>query len=79
MHQQGLRTHPNPDDPTLHHVTPTQAWHMMVRAFGFGPDQLREFMLNGLDGAWMDGALRQRWHGEWSAESGALRARLQEP
>lgn len=35
MNALGLRIHPNTDDPTLHHVTPTQAWHMMVRDFGF--------------------------------------------
>ena len=48
----GLRVHPNTDDPTLHHVTPTGAWRMMVRAFGFGLDDLRSFMHNGLEGAW---------------------------
>jgi hypothetical protein len=50
----GLRIHPNTDDPTLHQVTPTQAWLMMVRDFGFGLDDLRGFMHNGLDGAWID-------------------------
>ncbi len=79
MHQLGLRIHPNSDDPTLHQVTPTQAWHMMMRDFGFGLDPLREFMLNGLDGAWMDASLRQRWRGEWSTAFDALRARLREP
>jgi hypothetical protein len=34
----GLRIHPNTDDPTLHHVTPTAAWTMMVREFGFDLD-----------------------------------------
>lgn len=78
MHRLGLRIHPNTDDPTLHQVTPTQAWHMMMRDFGFGLDQVREFMLNGLDGAWMDASLRRRWRGEWGAEFDALRARLRE-
>lgn len=57
----GLRVHPNTDDPTLHHVTPTQAWGMMVRDFGFGLDDLRAFMLNGLDGAWIDDGTRRAW------------------
>jgi adenosine deaminase len=72
----GLRIHPNTDDPTLHHVTPTQAWAMMVRDFGFGLDDLRGFMLNGLDAAWIPQAQRQAWRSQWAAEFDALRARL---
>ena len=71
----GLRIHPNTDDPTLHHVTPTQAWAMMVRDFGFGLDDLRTFMLNGLAGAWIADAQRARWQAGWAAEFDALRAR----
>ena len=40
----GLRVHPNTDDPALHHVTPTGAWTMMMRDFGFGLDDVRAFM-----------------------------------
>ncbi|MBO9537225.1 adenosine deaminase [Herbaspirillum sp.] len=71
----GLRLHPNTDDPTLHLVTPTGAWLMMLH-LGAGIDDLRGFMLNGLDAAWMDDALRQRWRSEWSARFDALRMRL---
>ena len=69
----GLRIHPNTDDPTLHHVTPTGAWLKMVRDFGFGVDDLRGFMLNGIDGAWVDESTRRRWRADWSAEFDALR------
>lgn len=72
----GLRIHPNTDDPTLHQVTPTGAWRMMVRDFGFGLDDLRGFMRNGLDGAWIDDTQRRQWRAEWSADFDALRARL---
>jgi adenosine deaminase len=72
----GLRIHPNTDDPTLHHVTPTQAWSMMVRDFGFGLDELRGFMLNGLDAAWIPEAQRLAWREQWAAEFDALRARF---
>ena len=75
----GLRIHPNTDDPTLHQVTPTQAWFKMVRDFGFALDDLRGFMLNGLDGAWMPDDLRQRWRTEWPAEFDALRAAIPNP
>lgn len=71
----GLRVHPNTDDPTLHLVTPTRAWLMMTE-FGFGVDHMRQFMLNGLDAAWIDDAQRRRWRTEWSASFDALRSRL---
>ena len=77
MAKLGLKLHPNTDDPTLHHVTPTGAW-LMMREFGFGIDDLRQFMLNGLDGAWIDEATRQAWRTEFAATFDALRARLVE-
>ncbi|MGH8831482.1 MAG: adenosine deaminase, partial [Polaromonas sp.] len=76
MPAMGLRIHPNTDDPTLHHVTPTEAWHMMVRDFGFGLDELRGFMLNGIDAAWIDEGQRRGWRGEWTARFDSLRAQL---
>ena len=72
----GLRIHPNTDDPTLHLVTPTGAWQKMVEAFGFSIDDLRGFMHNGLDSAWIDDATRRRWRAAFSAEFDRLRAML---
>ena len=63
----GLRIHPNTDDPTLHQVNPTQAWAMMVRDFGFGAADLRSFLINGLDAAWIDDSTRRVWRAEWLA------------
>jgi len=60
----------------VHKVTPTGAWQMMIEHFGFGLDDLRGFMLNGLDGAWLPEEMRRRWRSEWAAEFDALRARL---
>ena len=73
----GLRIHPNTDDPALHHVTPTQAWHMMVRDFGFGLDDLRGFMLNGIDAAWIDEGERQRLRADWGERFDSLRAAME--
>lgn len=72
----GLRIHPNTDDPTLHKVTPTGAWHMMVKDFGFSIDDLRGFMRNGLDGAWMDPGQRRQWQVAFDAEFDRLRAAI---
>lgn len=75
MAQLGLKLHPNTDDPTLHHVTPTGAW-LMMREFGFGIDDMRGFMLNGLDAAWIDDSTRKAWRLDFCAQFDALRARV---
>jgi adenosine deaminase len=49
---------------------------MMVEAFGFALDDLRGFMLNGIDGAWIDEATRARWKAEWLVAFDSLRAAL---
>jgi adenosine deaminase len=70
----GLRVHPNTDDPTLHRVTPTQAWQKMVDDFGFSIEDLRGFMLNGLDSAWIDAGTRRDWKAEHLEAFDALAA-----
>ena len=72
----GLRVHPNTDNPTLHKVTPTRAWTMMVEDFAFGLDDVRDFMQNGLDAAWIDEGQRATWRKEWMQEFDALRVLL---
>ena len=76
MPGQGLRIHPNTDDPTMHRVTPTGAWRMMVECFGCDFDALRGFMDNGLDGAWMDDSTRRRLRSQFHETFDTLRAGL---
>jgi adenine deaminase len=73
----GLKIHPNTDDPTLHQVTPSEAWELMFSHFGFGIDALRAFMLNGIDGAWVDEATREAWRANWAREFDAGAAALE--
>ena len=68
----GLKIHPNTDDPTLHKVNPSQAWELMFSHFGFGINDLRGFMVNGIDGAWIDEATREAWRTQWLGEFDAL-------
>ena len=58
MAGKGLKIHPNTDDPTFHNVTPNIVWKMMHENFDYSVKDLRVFMLNGLEGAWMDSATR---------------------
>lgn len=73
MRALGLKLHPNTDDPTLHHVTPTQAWTIMARDFGDTVDDLRASLEAGLDAAWIDDATRRAWRAEWLASFDGLR------
>lgn len=70
----GLRIHPNTDDPPLHRVDPERCWRMMVEDFGFGLDDLRGFMLNGVDGAFLDADARAGLRATFAAEFDRLRA-----
>lgn len=76
MGRAGLKIHPNTDDPTLHLTTPTRSWRMMLVDFGYTLDDLRGFMLNGLDGAWIDDTTRADWRRQWTAAFDALRRDL---
>ncbi len=68
MARAGLKIHPNTDDPAFHLINPTQCWQRMVTDFDYGLSQLRDFMCNGLAGAWIDEETRRQWLGEWTTE-----------
>ena len=75
----GLRIHPNTDDPPLHRIDPGGCWAMMVRDFGFTPDDLRGFMLNGVDAAFIAQADKPGLRATFIAEFDRLRADLDMP
>jgi adenine deaminase len=68
----GLRIHPNTDDPTLHHVTPSGAWQMMHEHFGLNEAALKQCMHNGLKGAWIDDTTRRAWQQQFETEWNSL-------
>lgn len=68
----GLALHPNTDDPTMHCVTPPGAWQLMYSHLGCRLADLREYLLHGLRGAWLDESTRRAWSVEWAAEFDAL-------
>ena len=72
----GLKIHPNTDDPTLHKVNPSEAWELMFSHFGFTVAELKQFMLNGIDGAWVDDATKAAWRAAWAPEFDVLAATL---
>lgn len=68
----GLRIHPNTDDPPLHRVTPAQCWRMMADDFGFGRADLRQFMLNGVEGSFLPDPARRHLAQSFAAAFDAL-------
>jgi adenine deaminase len=68
----GLAIHPNTDDPTMHCVTPAGAWQLMYTHLGSRIADLRQYLLHGLRGAWIDDGTRRTWSLEWAAEFDAL-------
>ena len=43
---------------------------------GFGPEDFRQFMLNGIDGCWVDEPTKRRWRREWGLEVDELISQL---
>jgi adenosine deaminase len=74
MLRQGLRVHPNTDDPTLHHISPAGAWELMFSQFGASRAELRQMLVNGIDGSWAAEDCRRRWRAEWVEEFERLAA-----
>lgn len=72
----GLKLHPNTDDPTLHHVSPTGAWAMMMQHFGASWADMAQFMHNGLQCAWIDDSTRRSWQVQWQQELDTLMKEL---
>lgn len=70
----GIRIHPNTDDPAYHHINATEAWLLMYNFLGLSLDNLKSFMINGIDGAWIDNATKEKWKKEWTAEFDKLTA-----
>jgi adenosine deaminase len=68
MMQEGLRIHPNTDDPTLHHISPAGSWQLMFSHFGATRADLRRMLINGIDGSWVSEDCKRTWRAEWSEE-----------
>jgi adenine deaminase len=64
------------DDPPMFKTDPTRDMVLAHEHMGFTVADFRRFMLNGVDGCWVDDATKTQWKAEMSAEFDALSARL---
>jgi len=74
MMQQGLRVHPNTDDPTLHDISPAGSWQLMFSHFGATSADLRRMLINGIDGSWVPEDRKRAWRAAWAEEFDLLAA-----
>ena len=78
MVQMGLRVMLDTDDPAIGGVTAVQPYEMAVREMGYQPGDLKTFILNGIDGSWLDESTKRAWRQSWGQEIDAGIARLNE-
>jgi adenosine deaminase len=79
MARRGLKIMVDCDDPPMFKTDPTNDYVAIVEHMGFGPEDVREFVLNGIDGSWLDDLIKRHWRREWSREIDELIAQLDKP
>ena len=68
MADAGLKIMINSDDPPMLHTDLTNEYMIMMDKLKFGIEDIKTFILNGIDGAWLDNSTKRQWRSEWSAE-----------
>ena len=68
MVDSGIKISLNSDDPHFHNIGPAQAYMLADKQMGFTPQQYQEFVMNALDGSWLDERLKKKWKREWAQE-----------
>ena len=51
----------------------------MVEVFGYDLNDIRQFIINSIDGAFVDESDKKRWRIEWLKEFDSLRSKLEIP
>jgi adenosine deaminase len=74
MMDHGLRLTINSDDPPFHHTDPVKSYMMMVQKMGATVDDIREFVVNSIDGSWAPEWKKAEWRAEWLETFDALRS-----
>jgi adenosine deaminase len=77
MADEGLKIMINSDDPPMFHTDIGKEYVGMVQAAGWGPEKVREFVLNGIDGSWMSDDEKRRMRREFERELDELDAELE--
>jgi adenosine deaminase len=76
MVAKGLEVMINSDDPPMFHTDIGSEYVKMVQAAQWGPEQVRRFCLNGVDGSWASEDEKRTMRGDFSAELERLEGEL---
>ena len=68
MVELGLKVFPNSDDPTMHHISISESWLLMMNWLGFSLADPRGFLANSIDAAWVDDETKIVWRQLWLPE-----------
>jgi adenosine deaminase len=77
MVDEGLKIMINSDDPPMFHTDIGTEYVGMVEAAGWGPDKVREFVMNGIDGSWASDDEKRRMRQDFERELDDLDAQLE--
>ena len=72
MADAGLKIMINSDDPPMLHTDLTNEYMLLMDKLKFGIEDIKTFILNGIDGAWLGESTKRQWRSEWSAEIGRI-------
>jgi adenine deaminase len=68
MVAKGLRVTINSDDPGILKSNPTGAYEHAEKHMGFSPRDFRNFLVNAIDGSWVDDVTKTNWKNDWLLE-----------
>jgi adenosine deaminase len=78
MAARGLKIMLNSDDPPMFHTDIGREYVEMTRAAEWPKEKVREFVMNGIDGAWLDDGEKRRLREAFTRELDDLDAQLGE-
>lgn len=76
MAARGIKLMLDCDDPPMFKTNPSKDFILAAEHMGFGPADFRRFMLNGIDGCWVDDSTKSAWRTSYAADFDALAAQL---
>lgn len=68
MAERDLKIMINSDDPPMFKTEIGREYVVMARHMDFAPEDFKQFVLNGIDGAWVPDPTKRQWREEWSRE-----------
>ena len=74
MDDQGLKITINSDDPTFLATSTVNEYMLAAQSYDFNVNDIKRFVLNSIDGAWLDDSTQRQWRQDWGLEIDQLAA-----